>query len=1766
MANATRGWLAEDAEHLVQRLDASRRERVDCDVLIIGSGYGGAVAAARLAGATVKTGAKDRPARVWLLERGREHLPGTFPATFAELPGEVRFGLQDGGPPRGRSEALLDLRIGKDASVLLGNGLGGGSLINAGVMLRPPGAVFETGWPAAFNARARRRAYARAKVMLGATPVPAALETPKLHELDRLAVHARLAAQRPPVAVHWAGQPGVSAACVPLQPCQRCGACLTGCNHGAKGTLDTNYLAHAAARGARLFCGGVVEWLEPVPDVDGDGPGESHWRVWWHYTDPALRQPLPMCVRARRVVLAAGSLGSTEILMRSRARGLRLTDRLGEGFSINGDRIVAAIAPEGTVVNATPTPSHVPVGPTITGKLRVPADATGPGFLVEEFSVPSSLGQAFGEVVSTLRAFQPGAPVGPDPHAVEDTFVQRIGLYGLMGDDGAGGRLSWPAPPAGAARAVEAGIAIEWPKAPPTPVSKQMDAWIAAHAAAADFVPRPADNLVAPLMAAVSVHPLGGCRMADSPQNGVVDDHGRVFRAEGGVHEGLAVLDGAIVPRALGVNPAWTIAALAEHALPRLMDDWGLKPGGQAAALPPRPQVEREPIARAPTHWAIRERLAGPCVLDGHPYWAALDIALDEVHGWREFLGSANRTVPVVSAQLRLWAAPPNVNAFQVDTNALTLCCTADLAGQVTLFQLPAGAARPDPNCTMLCYDLVVQQSTNEALLAPAASLEGRKHLGPWKRFPPSAAAATPRSRDNPWRQLSEIEMAYMGQSIGRWTLDFDDLADQRQPLLRITQQSSMPDALADLGALGLYLLRRDATRLTAQLGQILGDRRNEEALAQRLPGVLASGVSPEVIALPSGARLSRYRRLAPGGGDPTPLLLIHGLGTSGASFTHAAIGTSLADHLWRSGREVWVLDVCSSVGNERDRHGAPARAWTVDDIAVRDVPQALEAVTRIGGASQVDVVAHCMGAVMFCLAALKLQDLRRHVRSAVLSQVGPLVRLSPLNRLRGYVGAYLRQYLGIEEIDTRPDLQSELQMDGRLQWSKRQRGAFSLLMDALAGTFPLPDDDDERGRYVNRPDSDQRDFRHVRHRADAAFGQLFELVQLNDDTLTHLDALLGWVKVGMLAQGIHFARQHLLTDVRGRNRLLDSDRLRYCFDFPLLILHGRRNRVFDWRGSRDSLRVLAEARGLAAPAASTPLATPAIGEHFGAGTSVQLAVLEDYGHLDCIIGARAHAEVFPLIAAFHDGLGAQAGAVAPPAPTIEADEPWWGPMLGWLRPARAGGHRLRLLARAHPRRARTQGVAIVSMLRPGAAWVPDLTQVRVRRWDGEQPLDLFVPAADPAAPRTFAFLTLHANDNANLRSGRPTALVRAALTHAFGRLATQPERLQACLFTLREPVLAAADQGPPPQAGGSDRPALCFALASCQYPPGLFDEQPAGAALRRLCDGLDGKAAPAFLVLAGDQIYADATAGVFEPVGQAPAAQAAPDIDYDQAYELNWRQPAFRATAAQLPLVPMLDDHEVADNWQGFEAGPRSMDRQARRALVAYRRHQGGLAPVRRLEPQDWRTYHFYPQGVPFFVLDTRTHRDRRDASRVADADILSKGVLQALLDQLWACPADGVKFIVSPSPVLPPERVRGPGALRSDTWSGFPAARVRLLEGLCQRNIRRVVFLSGDSHLSTVSRLRLADGFSVVSIVSSGLYTPWPFANQQPHELVLKGAVDLGTPQSPYRGHMRCLALSPAAGYARIRLRPQGAAMALEVDLCAADGTTVSCRLQLS
>ena len=1801
MAENTGRWLSRDATELAHRLASDTDEAADCDVLIVGSGYGGAVAAARMAGCALE--GTDRPARVWVLERGLEYLPGRFPRRFSELPGHVRFSHQDDRPARGRAEGLLDWRLGDQVHVLLANGLGGGSLINAGVMAQPDDAVFAQGWPHGITAASMAPWYDRALADLQPEVGPGDAP-PKFAALQALAQARSSEAVRASVTIAFSDQaarPDVPA----LRACTACGDCMTGCNVGAKRSLDTSHLAQAWRRGAELFCGVTVTRLEP-PVCEG-----APWQVVWQFTDPALRDGATEAwvVRARQVVLAAGTLGSTELLLRSRSERFQLSPQLGTRFSTNGD-MLAAVHRQRPGVNAVADQETDPgrrgrnVGPTITGLVRTEHD--GLPIVVEEFAVPGALRQVFGEALATFGFSNINAGQA-DGFAVSADLLSSSSLYGLMGDDGAAGQLVLPAAVAGDPAGTGDGrLRVRWPDpgAGRVPVFDAQIAWLAQALSGKvpveepRIVPNPLwktvlDRVVWPGSAPaatsggiVTVHPLGGCPMADEVAAGVVDGFGRVFDASGpagAVHPGLAVLDGSIVPRALAINPALTITALAERAVEALRDAWGLRPpAGRRRTLPPRGHwVDQHTPPRHPTAVRLSERMVGPLTIAGQPFWAALQLDDVELPDLDRLAAGDDRRWPAASASLSLWDNAHGGDEFS-DWRPRDRRWQFRLAATIGLFLPVEGQEEDSRQLDYQFQVLSVGPAPAEGEAAPpmqvGARLRGLKWLGDGLRVDAGAGGGT-RALRGLWRQLTELQLgpgpAEAGPRYGMLRVDYDHLAEHRSPLLAVQRQSSAPDQLGDLAGLALLVLRQALKMgITAlEPPKDYGDAQIRHNLASRWPGTV-DGVAPDVLRIGAhGARLSHYAPHTPAA-DRRPVLMVHGYGASGTTFTHPAIPVPLAAHLLRAGRHVWVLDLRSSIAHEADDPDAPRPGpWPFDEIATEDIPDALRCVTARSNGSQVDVVAHCIGAAMFSVAMLTHPQAHRWVGRAALSQTGPRMRFSPLNRLRGQLAAYLQQFMGLEELDNRPEYRRRRLPDGTVGWVRDEATASRLrMLDALLASYPYPDDDED-----TLVEASKVNFKLVRRRADIIFGHLMELKNLAPQTLGCFDALNGWVKVRSFAQTIHYVNQGRLTDRSGNGRVLTHERLRERMGFPILLFHGRRNRVFDWRGSLASLRLLQQVRGI----------TPDQGSDVDGGQAtvwgddaLRLVRLNGYGHQDSLVGQNAAHDVFRHVQAFLDGPAASArpDAAAPDRlDAIDFGAPWLGPV--WSDLQHTGAEQrweLRLLAHPAPQRARTAGWVLVPVVIQDGANSVQWAQARCI-FPGDDvpwPPDPQADQATMAPPSLRDDLTALMTQRAlrlSLAHGIDRFLVLIAYSDVPPEQLLQaptdtlpglmeelapgggPQLFAAHLSAVERPWLAAASAEPPwllpgrslkaqyriqleewgtrwLEDAGNGRTAvvhlsegaraaatgpaqqtpapLCLALASCQYPPGLLDEDRAQASLAALDRRLGDADPPQLLLSVGDQVYLDATAGVFD----AAAHAALPDARARQAYALNWRMPAFRAVASRLPVYTLMDDHEVHDGWQPRPRRPASADESA--ALRAHWRYQGSLNPAPWVP--DSPHYSFRPAGALVVMLDTRRQRaPRRLGSMVAGIDldgaqIVRPASMRQALELLDTAPPEVAKFFVSPAPLLPLRRPRPSHAaerLRADGWDGYPASMLQVLQFVAQHRIQRLVFLSGDAHLSAVCRLRLDDTLTVHAVMSSGLYAPWPFANGDPGDYLLDG-----------------------------------------------------------
>jgi cholesterol oxidase len=550
-------------------------------VAVIGSGFGGAVMACRLA----ESGRFD----VTVLERGPRYLRGSFPRRpeqMSELfwdPDDAHWGLFEYRSfPLSERWWKRGRRSGID--VLTAAGLGGGSLIYSSVLYRMPDRFF-AGWPGGLDAAVLAPWYERVEAMLELKRYPMTeawsyRTAPKAKAMAEAAAKLRadprggpaVTLDWPQLAVQFGEHGGLEVINGQGQrqgTCTMCGECNLGCNIGAKNSLDVTYLARAERHGAAVRTWSAVTAIRRNPE----GPG---WR---------LRIADPRGSREReadfdRVIVAAGSLGSTQLLLEMQGAISLSSPHVGTRWSPNGDLL-------GFVTRAAferqPT-----IGPVITGALHVDAGSYPDGFpagaWIEDGGLPSFLiwyllGKQTGwrptlGVLGRLLRVASGwvgtrggeANIGnslariilSDPHFLTRTMMllgmgrdRSTGTFSLQ----TGGRYRWDR------------LRLAWKSGEGELHYERLRTTMAriAEALGGEYV----ENPLSFLNRYISVHPLGGLPIGDRIEDGAVDARtGKVFGCEG-----LYVADGSIIPTAVGPNPSLTIAALAEMYAARMVEE-----------------------------------------------------------------------------------------------------------------------------------------------------------------------------------------------------------------------------------------------------------------------------------------------------------------------------------------------------------------------------------------------------------------------------------------------------------------------------------------------------------------------------------------------------------------------------------------------------------------------------------------------------------------------------------------------------------------------------------------------------------------------------------------------------------------------------------------------------------------------------------------------------------------------------------------------------------------------------------------------------------------------------------------------------------------------------------------------------------------------------------------------------------------------------------------------------------------------------------------
>jgi hypothetical protein len=906
--------------------------------------------------------------------------------------------------------------------------------------------------------------------------------------------------------------------------------------------------------------------------------------------------------------------------------------------------------------------------------------------------------------------------------------------------------------------------------------------------------------------------------------------------------------------------------------------------------------------------------------------------------------------------------------------------------------------------------------------------------------------------------------------------------------------------------------------------------------------------------------RLTRYAqptlesaKTADGMVQVRAIVLINGFAQPTLPFVATEIRQNLAEYFYGLGYDVWLFDYRTSTILDSSRE-----ACTMDDVAENDIPAAVNyivgALARELGADrsklQIYAFAHCVGSA--CTAMSMLGGHLRHpggggsmIAGVIFSQMQSFLIGGATAQARIPVGSLLRDVAGVDVV--------------RLSAAEGQPTALESLLDRLLATLPISDEErcpHESDRTVDRPDI------VTCRRAGGVISRLFNHRRMSEATHRKLDVYFGRANTTLLIHGTKCLDYEHLVNADGQNVYATDANIQRHFRLPICLLHGKDNALFDIESCARTYEQLTRISGRA----------------FARRHYVPIRV-RGYAHFDCIVGEDAHRDIFPKLGRFlkrawRDNAQGLNGSKPAPGPA-RAVAPVTGPILGWVRregeaakarlwiqvneyeadPAscamtvlreRGGAPRVETwpIVRMPLERLDSPGssippgtthvaVAIADLDLPGAC---DIDMVSVHGTPAPAPAAVAAPAPNPDDPVTWVQSTL--SRQVWPRAGPDISPVAA--DEMLGRLKesiveTRKTALSPNPHTLsrkrrdlplddtwtahiKDATLAGLHSGGP----------LRFLAGCCRYPGTVFEAVRADSAFRHI-NGLlqrDG-AQPGFMLMLGDQIYADATAGLYDPRSSVEKYR----VRYEQAFASR----EFRRLARQLPLYMVIDDHEIDNDWSRDElAKGRDAESLFFTAMSSFAAYQWAYSPRNLAIPGF--NYRFEAGGYRFLVLDTRTQRVRRGRPAV-----LAEDQIRALEQWLTEAGSDGKpRFIVTGSVLAPGLRNADPRHADAavDTWQMALAQRREVLDLVRKSGTRNVVFLSGDYHCAATAELDFGGALMGYAVVAPPFYAPYVYANVQVPEVIQSEAIPLGS------GAVAVAArVSEGSGFSDIRIEASGA-----------------------
>lgn len=521
------------------------------DVVVVGSGFGGAITASRLA---------EAGRSVCILERGKRWKKTDFPRS----PGEVAraFWRRDegSGPQDYRIDSFgfLEYKVFKHMDVIQGSGVGGGSLHYFNVHLRAPARIFSSPrWPKEITRDVLDPYYQLAEGILESKR----LDPPQGRTLpDRTKAFLAAAAatgrtaELVPIGVYTGPDRNNPYSGVPQTACDYSGDCLLGCDLQAKNTLDITYIALAEKHGAQVLPLHLVEYIEPL--------GADGYRVHFKRLDPAAPAVSEDgSVIGKIVVVAAGTLGSNELFLRCRDVYKTLPDlspALGCGFSGNGDFLLAATINAQAEIDPGVGPSITAAADFSTARNAIYIEDLGfpnPFMWMLEGILPtpsrlSNLVRAIGSYLGSMLGLDSSRIGFEADRLFRGGATTRLLPYLAMGSDAADGNL----------KLRDGWLNINWNNRNSRQLFKEIEQGLKELSRAAGGKYETSLLWRWPLRKLLTAHPLGGCAVGEGKESSVVRHQGEVWG-----YPNLFVSDGSVIPTGLAVNPSLTISALAER-------------------------------------------------------------------------------------------------------------------------------------------------------------------------------------------------------------------------------------------------------------------------------------------------------------------------------------------------------------------------------------------------------------------------------------------------------------------------------------------------------------------------------------------------------------------------------------------------------------------------------------------------------------------------------------------------------------------------------------------------------------------------------------------------------------------------------------------------------------------------------------------------------------------------------------------------------------------------------------------------------------------------------------------------------------------------------------------------------------------------------------------------------------------------------------------------------------------------------------------------